>query len=204
MNLPNFCIKLIILTVLLLPLLSPHKAQAHPHVFVDCSLTFEFDAQGLKGVRQKWWFDEMFAAMILGDFDLNHDSVFTPEEAEALENGAFVNLKNFNYFNRIFIDGKPFDNIEALEFKPSVEGTTLVYEFFIPLQLKDNKHGHVVKVTIFDESFYTAIQMDPQNKILNNSARFTSTLDLEPAIEMAYFYGQVIPEAAVLTLRPKK
>lgn len=183
-------------------LLGPGKAFAHPHVFVDCSLTFEFNGNCLSGVRQKWWFDEMFAAMILGDFDKNHDNKLTKKEATELEQGAFVNLKNFNYFTRILIDGKERNPIEATEFKPSIEEGTLVYEFFVPLNITDSAK-HIVMVAIYDESFYTAIQMDPQNKVLGINEKFKTTLELEPISEMAYFFDQIVPEAAVLTLLPK-
>ncbi|WP_239061053.1 DUF1007 family protein [Desulfovibrio sp. JC022] len=183
-------------------LLAPQKASAHPHVFVDCSLTFEFNDNGLSGVRQKWWFDEMFAAMILGDFDKNHDNKLNEEEATALENGAFVNLKNFNYFTRILVDGNERTPVEALEFKPSIEDGTLVYEFFVPLDITDDAK-HVVMVAIYDESFYTSVQMDPQNKVRGPIQKFKTSLELEPVAEMAYFYDQITPEAAVLTMLPK-
>jgi len=191
-----------LLSAMLFWMLCPAKASAHPHVFVDCSLTFEFNDNGLSGVRQKWWFDEMFAAMILGEFDKNHDNKLTPDEASALEQGAFVNLKNFNYFTRVLVDGKEHNPIEAPQFKPSVEDGTLVYEFFVPLNITD-RAKHVVMVAIYDESFYTAVQMDPQNKVLGISGKYQTSLDLEPVAEMAYFFDQIVPEAAVLTLQPK-
>lgn len=203
MTAKSVCSIILLSMVAVACLLIPGRAQAHPHVFVDCSLTFEFDKQGLKGVRQKWWFDEMFAAMILGDFDLDHDNVLTDAEAKALENGAFVNLKNFDYFTRIFVDGKQFKPVDAIEFKPAIEDSTLVYNFFVPLRIDDNKQKHIVMVAIFDESFYTSVQMDPKNKTLNIPAGFRSTLNLEPVAEMAYFFDQIVPEAAVLTLLPK-
>ncbi|WP_419781415.1 DUF1007 family protein [Maridesulfovibrio sp.] len=183
-------------------LLSPVKASAHPHVFVDCSLTFEFNDKGLAGVRQKWWLDEMFSAMILGDFDKNHDSKLSPDEATALEQGAFVNLKNFNYFTRILVDGKEHTPVEAVQFKPSIEEGTLVYNFFVPLNISDGAK-HVVMVAIYDESFYTAVQMDPRNKVLGLSGKFQTSLELEPVSEMAYFFDQIVPEAAVLTMQGK-
>ena len=176
------------------------KAQAHPHVFVDCSLTFEFDAEGLKGIRQKWWFDEMFANMILGDFDKNHDNRLTPQEAKELEQGAFINLKNFDYFTHIYVDGLPIKSVEAVEFKPAIEDSTLVYNFFVPVRITKDKRKHVAMVAIYDESFYTSFQMDPKNKLVNQPAGYNTTLSLEPVPDMAYFHGQITPEAVILTI----
>ncbi len=191
---------IVVMTIMIIVIFSSLRAEAHPHVFVDCSLTFEFDEQGLKGVRQKWWFDEMFAAMILGDFDKNHDNILTPDEAKALEQGAFINLKNFDYFTRIYVDGSPFKPVEAVQFIPSIEDGTLIYTFLVPLRLDHNKHE--VKVAVYDESFYTSVLMDPENKIKGKPGTLKSTLKLEPVAEMAYFYDQIIPEAAVMTMSP--
>ena len=144
----------------------------------------------------------MFATMILGDFDKNHDNKLTPDEATALEQGAFVNLKNFNYFTRILVDGNDHTPVEAIQFKPSIEEGTLVYNFFVPLNISDGAK-HTVMVAIYDESFYTAVQMDPQNKVRGEEGKFQASLNLEPVAEMAYFYDQIVPEAAVLTMQSK-
>ncbi|WP_320171423.1 DUF1007 family protein [Maridesulfovibrio sp.] len=178
---------------------APNRVDAHPHVFVDCSLTFEFDESGLKGIRQKWWFDKMFAAMILGDYDKDRNNIISEEEAKEIESGAFINLRNFNYFTSISVDGNRVSSITATEFKPLVEDSTLVYTFFVPLHLAADS-AHTVKVAVYDESFYTAIQMDPQNKISSTPSNMQVNLTLEQEPEMAYFYGQMVPDAAVLTI----
>ncbi|WP_027720552.1 DUF1007 family protein [Maridesulfovibrio zosterae] len=196
-------ITLLILLTMVSVLSVSQKAQAHPHVFVDCSLTFEFDADGLKGIRQKWWFDEMFATMILGDFDQNHDNILTPQEAKELEQGAFINLKNFDYFTHIYVDGLPIKSVDATEFKPTIEDSTLVYNFFVPLKISKDKRKHVAMVAIYDESFYTSFQMDPKNKLANQPAGYTTTLNLEPVPDMAYFHSQIIPEAVIFTMLPQ-
>ncbi|WP_432738521.1 DUF1007 family protein [Maridesulfovibrio sp. FT414] len=193
----------ILATTMLAGFFSADRAEAHPHVFVDCSLTFEFDDQGLKGIRQKWWFDEMFATMILGDFDTNHDNKLSADEEKAIENGAFVNLRNFSYFTRIFVDGEDYLPVEATEFKPLIEDSTLVYSFFVPLRITPDKRPHIVKAAVFDETFYTSIQMDPKNYIKGITEQMNGAVALEPVPEMAYFQGQIIPDAAVLTLSPR-
>ncbi|WP_137982535.1 DUF1007 family protein [Desulfovibrio gilichinskyi] len=186
-----------------LMLLAPNQAEAHPHVFVDSSLTFEFDSQGLKGIREKWWFDEMFASMILGDFDTDHNNKLSEEEAKALKDGAFINLKKFNFFTTILIDGLPYTATEATEFNPSIEKGTLVYEFFIPCKVLENNKKHTVLATNIDKSLYTAFQMNPQNKIKNIPPTLTARLDFDIAEELTSPITQMAPEAAFLTFGPK-
>ncbi|WP_304085888.1 DUF1007 family protein [Maridesulfovibrio ferrireducens] len=181
----------------------PNQAIAHPHVFVDSSLTFEFDSLGLKGVRQKWWFDEMFASMILGEFDADHNNKLSKEEAKALKEGAFVNLKNFNYFTTILVDGQPYTITEATEFIPSIEGHTLVYNFFIPCNVKENDKKHTIVATNRDETLYTAFQIDPKNKIKNLPETLDAQLDFDIVEELTSPITQMAPEAAFLTFGPK-
>ncbi|WP_084154046.1 DUF1007 family protein [Maridesulfovibrio frigidus] len=184
-------------------LLSPNQAAAHPHVFVDCTLTFEFDAEGVRGIRQKWWFDEMFATMILGDFDVDHDNKLSPEEAKALENGAFVNLKNFDYFTTILVDGRKHTITNATEFKPTIEDSTLVYEFFIPCRVKEDGKKHTIISAIYDDSLYTAIQLNLTNKINGLPSSIAANLEVDVPEALAALFVQMTPEAAVLTFGPK-
>ncbi|SDK42321.1 Protein of unknown function [Maridesulfovibrio ferrireducens] len=192
----------LVATAQLIPL-APTQAYAHPHVFVDCSLIFEFDSKGLKGVRQKWSFDEMFAVMILGDFDTDRNNILSQDEAEAIENGAFVNLKNFNYFTTIIIDGQPYTINEVTEFTPSIEKNTLVYEFFIPCRVEEKGTKHTVIAAIYDDSLYTAIQLDYKNQIKYLPNTTSAQLDVDLASELTSTYTQMAPEAAFLTFSPK-
>ncbi len=192
-----------LITIPQLTLLVPNQAEAHPHVFVDSSLTFEFDSQGLKGIREKWWFDEMFASMILGDFDTNHNGILSKKEAKALRDGAFINLKDFNFFTTILIDGQPYMATEATEFTPSIAEGTLIYEFFIPCKVIEDNKKHTIVATNIDKSLYTAFQMDPQNKIKNLPNTISAQLDFDIAEELTSPLTQMAPEAAFLTFGPK-
>ncbi|OEU68895.1 MAG: ABC transporter substrate-binding protein [Desulfovibrio sp. S3730MH75] len=184
-------------------MLSPNQAAAHPHVFVDCTLTFEFDSEGLRGVRQKWWFDEMFATMILGDFDIDRDNKLSSEEAKALENGAFVNLKNFDYFTTILVDGRKHTIATATEFKSTIEDSTLVYKFFIPCRVKQDGKKHTIITAIYDDSLYTAFGLDFTNKINGLPSSTAANLEVDIPEALASLFLQMTPEAAVLTFGPK-
>ena len=81
-------------------LLYATKTLSHPHIFVDCTLSFVFDENGFAGIKERWVFDEMFSSMILNDFDKDRNLSLDSQEIVAIKKGAFSNLKNFNYFTQ--------------------------------------------------------------------------------------------------------
>lgn len=68
--------------------LSP--AQAHPHIFIVQRLTAVFDQTGLAGIRVRWKFDDMFAAMIAEDFDLDRNGRLDPSEVAEIKENALI------------------------------------------------------------------------------------------------------------------
>ncbi|KRS12252.1 hypothetical protein XM53_11385 [Roseovarius atlanticus] len=62
-------------------------AQAHPHVFVDVTLTLETDAEGrVDGVEVTWVYDPLFTMLVLSDRGLDSDAdlSLTDDEKAAL------------------------------------------------------------------------------------------------------------------------
>lgn len=182
--------------------LSPSRVMAHPHVFVDCQLTFIFNDKGLEGFRQDWIFDEMFGAMVLGEHDLNRDQKISAEEQKSIYNGAFINLKNFDYFTHINIDGKNVEVNEARDFKTFVKEGFLHYDFFIPCKIDFDGKKHSMLTSIYDKSYYTAIFLSNDNKLKGAPEGNKVTLAFDTIEELSYYQGQVVPEGAVLTLNP--
>ena len=84
---------------LLLALLClPSVLAAHPHMFIDTRLKIDIQGNSLKQIEITWYFDPMFTASIVGDFDGDRNGVFTPEETEEVREYAFSNLENYDYF----------------------------------------------------------------------------------------------------------
>lgn len=194
-----FIFTLVFISSFFLPI---EDAKAHPHVFVDCELTYVFDKSGLTGIRQDWIFDEMFASMILGEHDKNHDLKISPKEEKSIYNGAFVNLKNFNYFNHFSLNGKEISVNEAQDFKAFVKDGLLHYDFFIPCKIKFDGKKHRLLTAVYDKSYYTAMLLSPKNKLSNVPAGKKVTLDFDSIKELSYYYGQVVPDGTILTILP--
>jgi len=192
----------------------PGKSFAHPHVFVDCTLTFIFDQNGFAGVKKRWVFDEMFSSMILNDFDKDRNLSLDPQEIAAIKKGAFANLKNFNYFTHIQINGKDFKvefvtdfNAEVelfTDFVGEVEKSSLVYTFFVPCHVKANHHFKQIRIAVFDKEYYTDIALSPgQLSFEEKKGLFFIQCSNDLAHDLTYYYGQVVPEAIVLKFKKK-
>ena len=75
------------LTALALLVVLPLRAGAHPHEFVDTSLTFEMDAEGrLAAVHVVWHWDELMSLLTLEDLGLDpdHDGALSAGERATL------------------------------------------------------------------------------------------------------------------------
>jgi ABC-type nickel/cobalt efflux system permease component RcnA/ABC-type uncharacterized transport system substrate-binding protein len=147
---------ILILAVCLCPALRTGPAAAHPHVFVDTSLTFVFDDTGLAAIRQNWLFDEIFSRAILSDIGLTPEALSTPEGQEAVREGAFAYLKNYGWFTFVESGGNRIPVTETRDFRASVRDGRLVYDFTVPLflpysEFKDFRMG------VFDPEYYSDI-----------------------------------------------
>ena len=193
-----------------LPLLAPllaavffaAPASAHPHVFVDCTLTFVVDAKGLAGFREEWSFDEMFSATILDDVDANHDGKLSKPEVAALKTGYFDNLVNFGYFSHLFVNGAAVPVKKVSDFSASVAGGKVRYGFFVPCPVPVDA-STTIALSVFDESYYSDLYVPTEAIHVQNSGRLHVVHDVGPARELAFYNGQVVPDAVTLTLSPQ-
>jgi ABC-type uncharacterized transport system substrate-binding protein len=69
--------------------------KAHPHVWVDIFLDFEFNnSKELTAITQEWTFSDMFSSVYIKDFDNNDDGKFTIEESEKIMKELQIIHKN--------------------------------------------------------------------------------------------------------------
>ena len=70
---------------------------------------------------------------------------------------GFDNLKGYNFFTHIRIDGQRFETGWATDFKALLEGGKLAYSFFIPCHVAAHVGFKKVEVAVYDGSFYTYV-----------------------------------------------
>lgn len=179
------------------------RLAAHPHVFVDCEASLILDAQGLSAIRQNWIFDEFFTAMILGDLGLPPDKPLNAADQVRIRDHAFINLKNFNYFTSIRMNGKPVPTPGYSRFAARLVEGRLVYDFDLPLRAEVGKSPLRLSFSVFDESYYTQIEFPPRDLGLEGAAPFSVSWDVRQWSDKTYYFGQVVPMAVEAVIARK-
>jgi len=79
---------------------------AHPHVFIDYTVTVLFDDTDVKGIRMSWTFDEMYSSMLFHDYTSRPQGPLTSNDVKSLEKGAFRDTADFHYFVDMKLNGE--------------------------------------------------------------------------------------------------
>lgn len=191
----------LILSVSLIPL---PKAIAHPHVFIDQQLEVVFDDNGLAGIRIRWKFDDMFASMIAEDYDLNRNGRLELPEVKEIKEKAFSYISEYNYFNFIKIDDKPFQVKFIRDFNALLENKRLVYEFLIPCHVTAIQQFKKVSIATYDPSYYTAILFAEKEPV---SLTSVEAYEVKTAIredhETKIYFDMIHPWTLFLEFRQK-
>jgi len=162
-----------------------------------------FDNNGMAGFKEEWVFDEMFSNMIIHDYDKNQNGRFEPSEVKEIYKGAFSNLKNFEYFTHVKINGKPFKVKFVKDFKAKIVKNFVIYHFFVPCHIKSLSSFQEIRIGIYDESFYASITLLKDQIFFQNDFEYEHHHKVELNREEPYYYGQVYPEEIVLKFRKK-
>ena len=187
----------LLLALLLLPVLAG-SGRAHPHVYVDASLTFEIHGTGLAAMRENWIFDDIFTQAILADVGLEPAALGTPAGQAAIKAGAFDYLANFNYFTFLENHGQRIPVTDINAFHASLREGRLVYDFTVPINLPvadlDN-----FRAAVFDKEYYTDILLLKDAIRFEVDGPFQVSHTVRPAKDHTYWQF-IVPEAVHLTV----
>lgn len=146
-----------VLAMTLAPLWGAPAARAHPHAFVEVFATFVFNDAGLAGVRQRWVLDPMLTVTVLDLIGEDHDGTLSEAEALAVRDQSFSVLKEYDVFTSVLVDGMPTPLEGTSDFRATLEGGKLYYEFFVPVTVPAEDDQREVQVGVFDRTFYTFV-----------------------------------------------
>jgi ABC-type uncharacterized transport system substrate-binding protein len=190
---------------LLFLLCAPLPLHSHPHVFIDCSVSAVFDQNGLAGFKLSWVFDKVFSAAIILDFDGNGDSNFDAEEIDAVKEGAFANLKNYDYFCHVTVEGAAFRVQYVRDFSVVIRQQRIIYTFFVPCHVPATGQYKTVTVGVYDETYFTDISYDQESLGRAEKAEpFDLDFEMTENRGKAYWGGQIIPKELRLRYRMRQ
>ena len=179
------------------------QVSGHAHVWIRNAVIVHFDKDGMAGFKQEWVFDEMFSNMIIHDFDKNQNGKFEPAEVKEVKKGAFSNLKKFDYFTHVKINGKPFRVKFVKDFHAKIVKNIVVYHFFVPCHIKATLSYKEIRIGIYDKSFYTSANLLKNQIFFKNDSEYEHQHKVEINKKEPYYYGQIYPEEIVLRFRKK-
>jgi len=146
----------------------------------------------------------MFSSTIIQEFDLNADGKFDEKEIKDVERGAFSNLKEYNYFVDITINGKHFKIQGIKDFYAEIDSGVMIYDFFLPCEVTAILDNQEVKIAVYDPTYFVQIIW-----VSENPFSFKDISNVELGYEViedeknSYYYGQIIPEALKIQFRKK-
>jgi len=179
---------------------APRPAAAHPHVFIDNTVTFLFVGDEIAGLRLLWTFDEVFSQTLLEDFDADRDGSFSAAEIATIKKTSLPSLKEFGYFTHLWVDGKPFKSFDATDLMVTRKGDTVSYDMQITLtQPLDPRHAKI-EAAIYDDTYYVEVALHASapvrfKGIPEGSCRYSVKED----DSRAYYYDTVYPDVIALS-----
>jgi len=196
---------IIFLIIISVVLVNSDILRAHPHVFITQCIDIIFDNKGMTDIKVYWSFDEMFSSMIIGDYDKNNNKKLESDEIINIKNGAFNNLKNFNYFSFLNINDIKTKVQEVNNFSARInKNKRLVYEFLVPCKVAAGKKFHKISFATYDSTYYTALIFTKNQPIeLINSDPFEVKTNISEDKSTSIFYNTVHPWTLFIDFRLK-
>lgn len=182
--------------------LIPCSLLSHPHVFIDYTVNFVFDQNGLAGIETEWIFDEMYSSILIQDYDVDKDGRFSNSEIITTKQDAFSNLENYNYFVYITIDSKCFEVKFVENFSVDAHDNRVIYRFFIPCVVLATPAYKKIEICMYDETYY--VDLLPLD---DDPVRFTNEgcIDYEVRVfedtKESRDYGEIYPYSICLKFR---
>jgi ABC-type uncharacterized transport system substrate-binding protein len=183
-------------------LIAAGPAAAHPHVFIDNRVAFVFDGGKVTALRLHWVFDDIFSDGLLSQFDADGNGTFDELESKALGEGVLPNLKMFNYFTYIWLDGKQLDPIDPTDFVASANDRIVTFQMKVALPQPVDPRSQALATEIYDREFYVSVELAKDDPVaLENAGDVPCGAMVRDDTESAYFGGVVIPQEITLQCR---
>jgi len=194
--------KLYFISMILISIIAPCLLFAHPHVFIDYTVNFVFDQNGVTGIETQWIFDEMYSSMLIQDYDVDKDGRFSNSEIKTTKQNAFSNLENYNYFIYITIDSKCFEVKSVDNFSVDVCDNRLVYRFFITCVVPVTPSYKKIEICMYDETYYVDLLPLGDDPVrLTNASNIDYTYNVYEDTKESRDYGEIYPYSIRLKFR---
>ena len=148
--------------IVLIILLTPLIAFAHPHVYADIDLHIQTKNNQIQGINIAWKYDDMTSQILLMDYDTNKDGKFDKKESLFFKNQVFDTLKPYEYYTHIKIDNQkfPIDN-RFKNFFLTFENNQFIVHYSIDLH--DIPQKSTIDLGFWDKEFYSSFDISSKH-----------------------------------------
>ncbi|MDX6752382.1 DUF1007 family protein [Geminicoccaceae bacterium 1502E] len=130
-------------------------ARAHPHGWVDVTVSVLFDRSGkAAGLRQHWLFDEFYSTFATEGLAPSGEEQALQDGIDALMRENMTNLAEFGYFTRVVHAGEDVAFGPAAEMATSMHGQRLGMSFVLPFSVPLDLAAAPLTYAIFDPTYY--------------------------------------------------
>jgi len=136
-------------------------SHAHPHVFIEYSVTVVVGAGGVEAVQLTWTFDEFTSGMIMLQFDKDRDGILSPAEVRSVERGHFAETRESQHFVVLRLNDAPVPVEAVRDFTARAASGIVTYTFTVPLRRPPAAEGRL-EVLADDPTVFIAFDLAPR------------------------------------------
>ncbi len=196
MTLPDapFKLRMIAALLALAVLVTGRVAAAHPHVWILADVNLRGTGGVVEALEIEWFFDEMYSALVIQDFDINGSGALDPEELQTIAELSTESLKEVNYFTVLALGEQRLPVAEVEELVVQVEDGILIYSFRVPLPDKVDPRQAEFGFALFDQTYYVDVQLNGRGAVKVSDQDFGGCRPIPTEDEAnPIYYGMVYP-----------
>ena len=146
---------IIVSFVAVLLVLSPVPAKAHPHAWIDVTVTVLLDDDGrVRGLHQTWLFDDFYSAFVMeGAMTIGGGKV-SQEALDSLLAENMGNLAEYDYFTEVASGENQLEMAPPINATTQLVGNRLQMAFEVPLASAITANDIPFNYRIYDPTFY--------------------------------------------------
>lgn len=156
--------------LIVLLLAAPTPSKAHPHAWIDVSVTVLLDDEGrVRGLHQTWLFDDFYSAFVMEGAVTIGGGTVSQDALDALLKENMKNLAEYNYFTDIRSGETPLDTATPVNATTRLVENRLEMAFEIPLETPVTVDAIPMVYKIYDPTYYIEmLHIDREDRITFN------------------------------------
>lgn len=141
--------------IALLAAATAHRAEAHPHAWIDVTVKVLFDGQGrIYALEETWLFDPLYTAFSLEGVKRGADGAPDQKAVDALMHENMKNIKEYGYLTEVLSDGTKAKFADVRDVKSREKDKRLQLTFTLLLETPADPAKSAVEYAIFDPTYY--------------------------------------------------